>query len=323
MDKSGYEEDGSGNSWIAPFNDEVVMIGIDIDDDNNGLIVVELHGEEAMKRMMGERKVETSFKKFLAEARKEGVQIEEKKTKGVVDKLIATLEGHEAGVFTKLARQYHAISKALDKLEGKKKELNAALKDQVGSTFDPKLDKYLTRVVQSTKFAATLARETPPDEIKEKVEVDYEKLVHGLMALISEELKPAADELVKGATRRWKPDPKSPNLLVKPLDEGVADTLAGWWRAAKEKLAKHLARFDKGLASLEKQLAKLKTKRLAEAVNADEDDMSDFISDNISSCDGVVHDLWLKYARERNLDPVNSELKDAFCAIAQEMIDED
>jgi hypothetical protein len=79
-----------------------------------------------------------------------------------------------------------------------------------------------------------------------------------LLKLITEELQPAAQELVDACTRKWKPDPRSPNLSVKPLEEGVvalaASAVAGWWRKIKETVSKHLARFDKGLPKLEAQL---------------------------------------------------------------------
>jgi hypothetical protein len=199
-----------------------------------------------------------SFKKFLNEARKEGVSFKEEKVKGAVDKVIAQLEGTDAAQLTKVARQYHNISKALKKLDEKKAELNKSLKDMVGVTFDPEADKFYTRVLASTKFAATLAKENKPEDVAEKVEIEYERLVEGLKALLDESLIPAADKLVEACTKRWKPEPRSPNLTVKPLDEAVVETLASWWRAAKTSLAGFLAKFDKGLPKLEAQLAKYK-----------------------------------------------------------------
>lgn len=196
-----------------------------------------------------------TFKSFLSEARKSGISIKEEKTKGVVTKVIAELEGHEAGKLTKVARQYHNILKALKKLEEKKDELNKNLKDMIGDTFDPEEDKYLTRVLASAHFAATLAKETKPEDVAEKVEVKYELLVDGLMKLLTDDLKPAGEALLEACTRRWKPEPKSPNLLVKKLDEGIADTLRSWWRGIKKTLDSALARFDKNLPKLEKQLA--------------------------------------------------------------------
>lgn len=204
--------------------------------------------------MMGEQRVSKSFKTFFTEARKAGVSYSEEKTKGVVVKVIATLEGHEAGKLTRVARQYHSILKALNKLEEKKKELNAALKDMVGDTFDPELDKYYTRVVASASFAATLAKETKPEDVAEKVEVQYDMLAEGLLKLLTDDLKPAGDALLEACTKRWKPDVKSPNLTVKKLDEGVTDTVRKWWRGLKDAMMTALLRFDKNLSRLEKAL---------------------------------------------------------------------
>jgi hypothetical protein len=277
---SKFKLDGSKNFWegYSEGDDENIVIGLD--NDSAGLYIsVERQTDEFLKHVMGERKVEKSFKNFLIEARKAGVNIDEEKTKGVVTKLIATLEGNEAGQFTKVARQYHSILKALKKLEAKKDELNASLKDTIGTTFDAELDKFTTRVVQSAKFAATLAKETPPEDVKEKVEVNYELLVEGLMKLLTDDLKPAAEKLLEGATKRWKPDPRSPNLSVKALDEGVMDTLGGWYRAAKEFLQKAYARFDKNLASLEKQLTKYKARRLSEGATITAHELEEKLQD--------------------------------------------
>ena len=258
--RSIFDGDGSGNYWEGYPSDKPdhrVVIGIDTHD---ALGKHQLHArvEEQDFKQFERKKVQPSFKTFLNEARKSNVNYQEERTKGVVTKVIAELEGHEAGRLTKLAREYHKLSKALDKIDAAKKERNAQLKELIGDTFDPELDKFYTRVLASASFTATLAKETHPDDVSEKVEIAYEKLVDGLMKLIAEQLQPAAAELLEACTRKWKPDPRSPNLSVKPLDEGIGtltvSMVAGWWRKIKDTVSKHLARFDKGLPKLEKQL---------------------------------------------------------------------
>lgn len=253
---AGYGLEGSGNFWEVKMEHDAtsaINFGVDVDNDNQAYVGVEEHTEEFLNNMMGERQV-TTFKDFLAEARKPGVSFTEEKTKGQVTKVIAELEAHEAARLTRLAREYHKIMKLLDKLEKAKSERNAQLKELIGTTFDAEADKYYTRVLKSATFAATLARETHPDDIAEKVEIQYEKLVDGLMALLSDELKPAGDALLAECTRRWKPDPKSPNLSVKKIDEGLGETVRAAWRKVKELIEKHLSRFDKGLKKLEDAL---------------------------------------------------------------------
>lgn len=258
-----FEDDGSNNYWDGYPSDKDpgrVVIGIDRFDtayDKRAYVRIEEQGPEFLAQFDEGKKVQT-FKEFLVEARKANVNYQEERTKGVVTKVIAQLEGHEAGRLTKLAREYHKLSKALDKISKAKDERNKQLKDLIGDTFDPEADKFYTRVMASATFTATLAKETHPDDVAEKIEIAYEKLVDGLLKLIADELQPAAEELVEACTRKWKPDPRSPNLTVKPLEEGVAalamSAVAGWWRDIKAKIAKHLARFDKGLPKLEAQL---------------------------------------------------------------------
>ena len=260
-----FENDGSGNYWDGYRSDKKpgrVVIGIDRFNtayDRRAYVRVEEQGPEFLAQFDEGKKVQpSSFKKFLTEARKANVSYKEERTKGVITKVIAELEAHEAGRLTKLAREYHKLSKALDKIEKAKAERNKQLKDLIGDTFDPEADKFYTRVMASATWTATLAKETHPDDVAEKVEIAYEKLVDGLIKLIADELQPAAQELIDACTRKWKPDPRSPNLSVKPLDEGVAalamSAVASWWRGIKAKVAKHLVRFDKGLAKLDAQL---------------------------------------------------------------------
>lgn len=255
----------NGGFWHIEAESALIALGIDIDDEGQAYVGVEEQSAEFINDMMGEQKL-SSFKEFVIEARKPGVSFTEERTKGVVTKVIAELEAHEAGRLTKLAREYHKIVKLLDKLEKAKAERNAQLKELIGTTFDPETDKYCTRVMKSATFAATLAKETHPDDIAEKVEVQYERLVDGLMALLTDELKPAGDELLAACTRKWKPEPKSPNLTVKKIDESLGETVRQLWRKLIDKVKHHLARFDKGIAKLEKALPEYVAARDAHVV---------------------------------------------------------
>jgi hypothetical protein len=113
-------------------------------------------------------------------------------------------------------------------------------------------------VLRSASYAATLAKETKPEDVAEKVEIEYERLVDGLKALLDESLIPMADELVAQCTKKWKPEVKAAGLSVKKIDEGVGETMTQWWRKLKAAFAGWLAKFDKGMPKLEKQLAKYK-----------------------------------------------------------------
>ena len=196
-----------------------------------------------------------SFKEFVVESRKDGISFTEKKVKNVITRVIATLSGHEAGSMTKLAKQYHSLELAIDKLKGRREEMNSQLRELVGSTFDPELDKFYTRVVQVSEFTVTLAKETKLEDIADKSEIDYEALSIGLKKLIAEALLPQAEELLKACTKTWKPEPKAPKLSVtKEVTEGVNQLYASvnkWMRSIKSILERLFAIFDKDFKKLQ------------------------------------------------------------------------
>ena len=196
-----------------------------------------------------------SFKEFVVEGRKEGVTFIEKKVKSIITRVIATLTGHEAGSMTKLAKQYHSLELAIDKLKGRREEMNNQLRELVGSTFDPELDKFYTRVVQVSEFTVTLAKETKPEDVADKSEIDYEALSIGLKKLIAEALLPQAEELLKACTRTWKPEQKAPKLsVVKDVTENLDHLYASankWLRSIKSTLERLFAKFDTDFKKLQ------------------------------------------------------------------------
>lgn len=156
----------------------------------------------------------------LAEARRGDLKYKELKVKGVVDAVIAELEGSEAGNATKLARKYFNLDKALKVMTKRKEEYNKQLTGMVAGVFDEAEDVLYTRIVKTAQFTIQVAKQ---EKAQEKGEVDYEALYGELLKMIPQDLMPKVDELLEAHTRRWTPDPRKPSLRVKELEEGILD----------------------------------------------------------------------------------------------------
>jgi hypothetical protein len=161
----------------------------------------------------------------ILEARRNDLEYKEEKTKGVLTKAITELSGSESATATKLARRFVNISKAVDVLKEKQKELNLQLTGVVENVFDDATDAVLTRVVNTASFSITLSKQ---EQAKEKVEVDYESIYKQLVALVSPELEDQVKAIIEANTKKWVPENKKPGLRVKGLDESMGGVLSGF-----------------------------------------------------------------------------------------------
>jgi hypothetical protein len=201
----------------------------------------------------------TSFKIFL-EGRKDGIEYSEIAEKGVVTRVVALLgDPAQKGYVTKVARQYVTIKEGMERLEAMHKERAAELRKLVGDQFDDEIDQFRTRVVDSGKMVLTLAKNTKPEDIKEKIEVDWKKLAMGLQALVADSLKPQVDELLNACTRRWSPEPGAPALRVttKEAQEQLDEGILSFFKRLTLKLKRLTSKFDIEFAKLKAQLAAL------------------------------------------------------------------
>ena len=199
---------------------------------------------------------------LLIEERLEGVKYDEKKSKGVVNKVIATLEGNASGSFTSLAKRYKKILLLLESLDEKKKEMNPKLREKCVELFDAK-DSVLTRVVKTCSLTITVAKES--DEVKTKT--DYEGLAQAYRELLLKDVEPnlvaaletKLDELVAQFTKVV--DSKEAALRVAvdkgELSEGISDI----WKAITsfaKKIVSWVKSFDRDFNKVEAKLAKIK-----------------------------------------------------------------
>ncbi|MEM2159596.1 MAG: hypothetical protein QXN55_01425 [Candidatus Nitrosotenuis sp.] len=185
----------------------------------------------------------------LAEARDPELKYTEKKVKDKIDRVIVTLEGNQSGKFTKLAKRYKILQRALAVLTEKQGELNTQIKDQALEFFNAE-DEVLTRVVETVSLTITVSKKTAVTSTK----IDYDAVIAQLTEMVPE-LKTKIDELIAANTEIKKTE-KSPSLRTE-LKEGVAE----WIRQVKQ-ITKNLFKsmklwgksYDKKLALLNKQL---------------------------------------------------------------------
>ena len=165
-----------------------------------------------------------SFKEHLAlmEARGGGRKYTEKQVKGVLDKVTVTLQGAEAGSMTKLLKRYARLEASMKAMKEKHEILNTRLKDDIQEMFNAE-DVVVTRVVETAQFTATMAKEIQKTEGSK--EVDYEKIIAALSALISEELQPRIDGIIEKYTKIIPP--KAPVKRLSVSKEVVKEATLG------------------------------------------------------------------------------------------------
>lgn len=179
----------------------------------------------------------------------------EKKTKGVVERVIVELNGNESGVLTKLASRYDRLDKAIKVMGQKKNELNADIKAKVEDLFAAE-DIVLTRVIETVSYTMTVSKRSKVDD---KTTVDYKSIAEELAKLIPEELQAKVEEITKAYTTVMAQPDKSPALSVKSkVTEGILQDLGTKLVQMIKKLIKSVTSwaisYDRKLDKLKRQL---------------------------------------------------------------------
>lgn len=198
-----------------------------------------------------------TFKENLAllEARRRDIPYTEKEAKGAVDKVTATLSGTEAANMTKLARRFARLDASLNALKEQREVLNAKLKEDVQGMFDAE-DVVLTRVVETSQFTLTLAKEIKKD--KGTTTMDYEAIIAALSALIDDELQPKVAKIIKKYTEIVPPKDPVRKLIVSKevVKEGIMDTIEkikNWAAGLLKEMTSWATRYDSKLNNLKKK----------------------------------------------------------------------
>jgi predicted nucleic acid-binding Zn-ribbon protein len=190
----------------------------------------------------------------LAEARDPSLKYSAKEVKKKIEKIVVQLEGNKSGVMTKLAKAYFELDKSIKSLEEERDELNKKLKAEVEGLFDAE-DIIYTRIVETCTFIATLNKVSAP---KDKVEVNYEKIIEELTKLVPAELTANVDEIRKTYTTISKVEPKSPGFKTEPKLESLAEGVADVYKKVKQLVGSLIKSITRWAISYDKKLAKLK-----------------------------------------------------------------
>ena len=201
-----------------------------------------------------------TFKEHLTllEARAPGVKYTEKQVKNVLDKVTATLKGSDAANMTKLAKRYARLEVSMKAMKAKHEELNSRLKGDFDNLFDAE-DVVLTRVVETAQFTLMMSKEIQKTEGSK--EVDYDKIIAALSALIPDELQNRVEMITEKYTKMIPAKPPVKRLTVSkelaPVQEGILDTIVSKAKAFLKTMLLWGHSYDKKLDSLKRQ-AKLR-----------------------------------------------------------------
>jgi hypothetical protein len=180
----------------------------------------------------------------------------------IVDKVVANLAGHESGTLTRAFKRYKRLLDVLKRMEEAHVKVNAQMKDELEDYFDAR-DNVLTRVVETVSMTATLSKYVAAADKPKKTELDYEKVIEQLSALVSEELQPKIIEIIAMNTKITEPTDSVVKLSIKPkgeegpVTEGVMDTLKNWVSKITKKLNDWCSSYDKKLDKIKGDAAKM------------------------------------------------------------------
>jgi hypothetical protein len=187
-----------------------------------------------------------TLKDYITEVRREDADYKENKAKGIIDKVILELGGSEAGNATKLAKRFKRLQVSIKRMEKAEGELKEKLRGLVEGSFDESKDIFYTRVLATSAFTITLAKQ---QEAKSKAEVNYDKVFEGLEQLIDVELQKKVLDLIEANTRRWTPDAPKSSVLVKQVEEGVIDAAKGALSMLMQKITDYSAKLKTKFAA--------------------------------------------------------------------------
>jgi hypothetical protein len=189
-------------------------------------------------------------KKEITEARDPNLTYTEKEVKKQIDRVTVVLDGVQSGKFTRLAKRYRNVQKALDILDAKMKDLNEEIKEKALDLFDAE-DEIYTRVVETVSLTMTVSKR----QVSTKTDINYEKAVDQLLEMVPD-LENQIKELIE-ANKQVKTVEKSPALRTALKESFMSDAFRQVKQIAKQALTSIKSwgkAYDKKLKELEKLL---------------------------------------------------------------------
>lgn len=205
---------------------------------------------------------------MIAEGRDPSIEYTEKKVKGVLDRVTATLSGKQSAAFTRLGKKYEEIDTIEKELSAQKEQLNAEAKEKMEALFDIE-DEVYTRVVETASLVLTLSKRTEdqPAPQEQAIETDVEGMLAELLEMmpdLTDTLNTLRNKYTKEVTRTvMKPaagKKGAPPRLGKPkfkteesatISEGISDWIAKFKNWASKKLNRFDSKFDQLKAKAE------------------------------------------------------------------------
>lgn len=191
----------------------------------------------------------------LFEARDPSLTYKTEEVKKQLDRVIVTLEGNRSGVMTKFAKRYKEIDEAAKAIAREREELNDQMKQTVEALFDAE-DEYLTRVVETASIAITLSKSYAQKADK----TDWEAVANGLMALLTEEMVPEGQKILKWFTTIGELEKVTPKLQAPKFKESISESAMGDFLARiKNATSKAVNSFKSWAGNVDNKIANLKS----------------------------------------------------------------
>lgn len=175
------------------------------------------------------------------------IEYEEKKVKGLLDRVTAKLSGSRSGVFTKIGLRYKEIDDTIKSLTTERESLNEQVKAKIGDIFDAE-DEVLTRVIESVSLVATLSKKTPAS-IKPVETFDTAGFLNELYETLPD-LKDQLDLIKNKYTVLTNVEvPEKDHRLTVKLNEDT-DKISEYSALVKRIVDRNLRSYDETIASI-------------------------------------------------------------------------
>jgi len=209
---------------------------------------------------------------MIAGSRKPNLEYNEKKVKGVLDRVTVELAGKNSEITTKLAKKYKEIDNLEKQLSALRETFNLDAKQHILQYFNAE-DEVLTRVVNTASLTLTLSKRV----VKSEEVVDFEGFYKQLLVLLPE----IEDKLkiLKSTYTKIEKKETSPKLTVKIPDtnESINEAIGDFWSKVTSfgnQLLKVFtawgSQYDSKLDALKDQASKFLVGESLEMTEADE-----------------------------------------------------
>jgi hypothetical protein len=180
------------------------------------------------------------------------ISFQEETTKGQITKVIASLESHQSGRYTKLGRNLKRIEWLSDKITQLKENTKQEARELVAGLFSAE-DAVATRVVDTVSFTFQLTKDP-----KATNTVAYSKVLKELEGHLTPELIKVMETLVEKHTSTVQ---KSPALTARDkavgesiIEESPAEKFRSFFNQLLSKITAWGKKYDAQLAALKAQV---------------------------------------------------------------------